>query len=202
MRVVFELASPIVGGEHFFDGLLTTAALFQALGRDALYLDPNIEILDVELPIFSTVMGGHRIWHASMVDLTKARMRTDKIKKRFDEEYLNWCKNKKINIGSGKFKAVNMPYPVYLVDKIEFYAKGDIAEVKQLLSRVKAIGGKRQIGYGRIKSFTVDPMDEDISLSKRRTPAKDISPGYRYGVGRVEPPYFLPTGHTMYKVAL
>lgn len=95
----------------------------------------------------------------------------------FVEGIIYWRKRveieteKKIRVGSGAFKAYNMPLPVIYTEKLVFLAHGIKTEIKELLELIAAVGKKRSIGRGHVRSWKIQEIDnppEDCVTFKDR----------------------------------
>lgn len=90
--------------------------------------------------------------------------------------YVNFeGKRGKINSQSGEFKAYRMPQLIRVVSDIQFYCVGDPDEIHRLLSLVTNIGKKGSQGYGYVKEWFIEEIENDYS---------DIGP---YGIMRPKP---------------
>lgn len=71
-----------------------------------------------------------------------------------------------ISEGMGEYRAYRMPQVIRTVQdgKIEFWAVGTLKKVEELLACIPAVGKKYAMGYGLVKSWTVEPCEEDYSL--------------------------------------
>jgi len=88
--------------------------------------------------------------------------------KRFDvkegEEYIDFKgKSQKVNLTAGKYKAYRMPMNIYLLDKLTWYAYGNMEEIKDLCETVTAIGKKKSQGFGYIDSWQFEEWHSDWS---------------------------------------
>lgn len=110
--------------------------------------------------------------------------------KRFDAQEAEECvdfqgRRGKVNVGAAKYKNYRMPLTIFLVPALTWYAVGDMAEVKDLISRVTSIGKKRSQGYGKVRNWMVQETEEDLShLRAIPNPEGDVIYGVR-------PPYWL-----------
>lgn len=91
-------------------------------------------------------------------------------------EYVDFKgKRGKINGASGEYKAYRMPQLIRVVSDIEFYCVGESTEIESLLSIVTNIGKKGSQGYGYVKEWLIEEIEDDYS---------DIGP---YGLMRTRP---------------
>lgn len=90
--------------------------------------------------------------------------------------YVNFeGKRGKINSQSGEFKAYRMPQLIRVVSDIQFYCVGDPDEIRRLLSLITNIGKKGSQGYGYVREWVIEEIENDYS---------DIGP---YGIMRPKP---------------
>lgn len=66
----------------------------------------------------------------------------------------------------GEFRAYRIPNIIRVVKGgiITFYAIGHKAEVEELLSLIPAVGKKCSVGWGMVKEWIVEEIDEDYTL--------------------------------------
>jgi len=113
---------------------------------------------------------------------------------------------------NGEFRGYRLPLRVRDVGRVVWFCVGDAKEVRRLLthprSGVRYLGKKGSIGYGLVKSWTVEPADDDWSwfapspagtVLMRGLPASMPLPndlvGFRKWYGGVAPPYWSPKYH-------
>lgn len=87
--------------------------------------------------------------------------------RRFDDQYEQYIdfkgKRGKVSASSGRYKAYRTPLNVLLFDYLEWYAVGDIDEVRELVEMVVAIGKKPAQGFGLVDRWEIVPWDDDWS---------------------------------------
>lgn len=84
-------------------------------------------------------------------------------------------KRGKIDSQKGFYKAYRIPQIIRIIGDIEFYCVGDPIEIQKYLSYVTNIGKKGSQGYGYVKEWLVEEVEDDYS---------DIGP---YGIMRPKP---------------
>jgi len=191
LKITFKVKNGISLNDNklFFDAILASALIKRVLKDDVILLGD--EVLDIKLPLLELENDDISFYAASLVVL-EGKQITEKLKRRFDEDYLIYCESKKIDIQRGEFKALNKPYVVYLVDEVNFYAIGNKKEVEDLLTEIDNLGGKRKLGYGFVRDVKVKEV-EDCKIF-RRIPNR--MKGYP---GRVNPPYWLHSDWCLYE---
>ena len=107
----------------------------------------------------------------------------------------------KFTEGTGQYKGFDLRDAVQWVDFAYGYGVGDVSAVESLLERIHFIGGLRKLGFGRVRSFDVSPVDDDQAWRYRHLPEPlgDHVPA----VGGLNPPYWDRTRHqTIYEPIL
>lgn len=114
---------------------------------------------------------------------------------------------KSVNIAAGAYKGVDLAFEGVWADHVTWYAFGDRNGVAELLERVTHLGKKHNLGWGRVKAWTVESGPGDIDWETMRwttggrqlvrpmpvlwTHAVDADgPALRRSV---RPPYWLPS---------
>lgn len=120
--------------------------------------------------------------------------------KRFDQAYSGLIdfrgKRGKVDNGSGKYKAYNMPVYYRHALYVRWYATGDREAIRSLLVDVTHIGKKTSQGFGRVNQWTVEPWPEQWWLYDGRGKLMRAIPepgGILYGV---RPSYWLARHQT------
>jgi len=169
MQTPLCLGHPWVNGEGLIDYLMFR----ETLGEDYYNLPTNQIITPINLPespLKKTKINGLSVAHCSVAqfDVCLEQAGTVMVYKRFDESTCHKIDTtvRKINIGSGQFKAYAMRLPYLPATKVTFYCCGDMDEVARLVGFLAGLGKKTAIGYGAIKSFSVEETDIDYSLYK------------------------------------
>lgn len=161
---------------------------------DLLSHDPTrtkgVEIIDPILPLVKRETNGHWYWAASFaLGEPKKEFRTH-WHKRYDlqaaVEYADFDGRRgKVDVGRGNYKNYRMPLTIFLVPELTWYVVGDLEAIKDLVCRITSIGKKRSQGYGKVREWTVEAADEDLS-NLRAIPDPDGDAIYG-----VRPPYWL-----------
>ena len=100
--------------------------------------------------------------------------------------YLNDDRSKKdIGDARGRYKEYRIALLVKYTKEITWYAHGHAGEIKKLLSYIDAIGYKRNIGYGLVKEWIVEPYKK-IQFDKSMRPIPDDNGNC---IKRIRPPY-------------
>lgn len=76
---------------------------------------------------------------------------------------------------SGEFKRYDLAFETMKVDSIYFYIRGDRSYIEKLISHIKWIGKKSNIGFGRVNNVYLTEIKEDKSFQLDPfTPAKPL----------------------------
>ena len=168
LKITAKMASPVViNHDLMLDTLLITKKAVE-LKLDAQTLDPlkPLEVQDIvqyfgDIPLCSKAFF-------EGVDSKNVYY------KRFDEDNEYFADTKKIKIGSGKYKNYANTLKVTDVAEIVFYAKGNKSEIERILSWVYALGKKESQGYGIIREWSVEKVDEIIDFLNPEKPLRPL----------------------------
>jgi len=111
----------------------------------------------------------------------------------------------KIDTQRSFYQSTLVHYSAYSTPRVYWFGSGDMEKVKLLISSVPAIGKKRRQGYGQVEHIEIEPLENDVSLSRfvrgERQPMRPIglkewqalygtSDIASLGCTRCSPPYF------------
>jgi hypothetical protein len=169
MQTPLCLGHPWINGEGLIDYLI-----FRETLGDNYYNLPTNQIITPkglpESPLKKSCYNGISVAHCSVAqfDIGLEQAGTVTVYKRFDESTCHKIDTttRKINIGSGQFKAYAMKLPYLPATKVEFYCCGDMEEITRLIGYLTGLGKKTVIGFGAIKSVSVEEIATDYSLYK------------------------------------
>jgi len=83
---------------------------------------------------------------------------------RLGQKYIDFGKRRgKLNASSGPYKSYRMPEVIRLVGEITFYAYGTKSKIEELLSYMTHLGKKTSIGWGKVKEWIVESIEEDFT---------------------------------------
>lgn len=177
MKITIHLASPVaVSGYLYLDGILAAAVMKEKLKDEYFDKKPNeSELIEIELPLDKK----YGVWCAS-VGFGDNREFVTSWTKRWENKYddiikFNEKAKMRVDIATGYFKNYHMPLIIKSYKQIIFYCRGNIAEVRRLLTTyITHIGKKASQGYGEIANITVEEIEEDYSLFKDGMPTRPI----------------------------
>jgi CRISPR type IV-associated protein Csf3 len=157
-----------------FDGILSYLQARAYLGRDY-YLLPSKTPLSKE-EMYSDNLPPQLVFetdglvHASVAefDASVEMVRKVTLYKRIDEAtlYLLESDIRRINVGSGIFRAYMMSLPLLPASKASFYINGDLQGILELCQHLVGLGADENVGFGDIRSVSVEETPEDYSLVK------------------------------------
>lgn len=175
-----------------FDGVLYSA--YARKYHPELLHTPILEqdsIIDFPLPLQKIVDNKYSYYNCSFAFFEKVAEDTRLFNKRYDtnfsERFVNFG-NKRgvVETRKGKFKNARVPLSIILTQKIEWYAVGEMQEVKSLLSYINKIGKKGSQGIGLVKEWIVEEIEQEQCLLLRAIP----DPNGLYEMS-IQPPYHL-----------
>ena len=101
------------------------------------------------------------------------------------------------NTQTGKLKNALYDHEKFGMDKVTYYVRGDLEKIKLLLTKLRYLGKKTSLGWGKIDKIAIEETDRDLSIIKggqlmRNLPVKNsfgIS-GDKVGLFRLMHPYW------------
>jgi hypothetical protein len=166
-KVTFWLGSPLCINHPWLhlDGITAHLRYEERLGREYRHLPSKTVVPQAtqhEAPLFLRTNG---VKHASVsVFCPHLPPYTMAMFKRFEPEGFPRNGPQRVNIGSGHFRNYMLRQVLIPCERVEFYAHGDMARVRRLLSTLTYLGNDGRVGWGQILRLDVVPTDEDISL--------------------------------------
>ena len=146
---------------------------------------------DIQLPLFRSVINGHKIWHASALFPDGATHETLRYwRKKFRQNRIEVTKGSP-NLQNGIYREYNTPIPLLLTPRMVAYASGNRKSVKKLLRRhIKSLGKKRGYGYGKIVNIECEQIKDDWSLIKNNKAMRWLPSPNGTRLVRPSPPYW------------
>lgn len=114
--------------------------------------------------------------------------------KKLDSRYVELLEQQRARVptSGGRYRAYHMPVAYRHALTIAWYVVGDPARISDLLRLVTHLGKKPSMGWGAVAEWSVEPSEEDYSVTgphgEVMRPIPDDA-GILYGV---RPPYWLP----------
>lgn len=171
LRITAMLENGICGNSPYFplDGALMLVALQREYGKNLPLIEEEI-VYPSSFPLEIRHSGSPYWYYAiSFAQYEEITKYVQYWHKRFREEYLSMLdpgKKSRIDMQSGTYRAYRMPLITYVVDKLEWYAMGDMDGIAELLQNVNYLGKKRAYGNGRVLKWEIEPILEDWSEIK------------------------------------
>lgn len=127
----------------------------------------------------------HGLWvyHASAALIGENEQQVVYFHKRLDVdgalEYVS-PRNRKVATAKGEYASKRIPFLTTAAERITWYALGEYDEIELILSSVLSIGKKRRRGYGRVRRWEIERIDDDRSVWRgneimRPVPARLLS---------------------------
>lgn len=179
-KVTAYMSAPIATtGIILLDGILS-AAIAKDLLKDEYYAGENIcgtkeQIDEMLSPILDRKQG---VYCASAGFGDNKEFITSWCK-RWDnnhDDMVTGFKGKvRIDDGAGYFKSYHMPLVVKSYKTITFYVRGDMSKIKELLENyIFYLGKKATQGFGQIRKWEFEEIEENWSLWKDNKPMRPI----------------------------
>ena len=217
-RITAELATPLIlsGETHLTLDALLSGVLFEDTG--------SVERALTEIPLERT----HGVWHGSSVFLDSCAIRTTEPLRAglgmrdIGSGALERLALKRLSRGPRNGQLAHIDtirdayqstleyYSGYRTPRVHWFGCGEIEVVEALLRGVPGIGKKRRQGYGQVAHIEIEPIEEDLSLSRivdgERIAMRPITfedwqrlygeaPTSSVGCTRPAPPYFKGEAH-------
>jgi hypothetical protein len=209
LKITCHLASPIGGDVPMLDSILEYE-MAQRLGLAGKIQrsEPAPPYGMITIPIARHWIGGLLIPCCSSPIVEPAQESVERFAKRLSTEHADLLKpseRKMVPVGNGLFKSYRLPIRLRHTSQIVWFTTGTRRHVLKLLKSVVSLGKKRSYGYGIIKEWTAEKIDEDLSwfaptdsgtILMRPLPACDDLPadliGFRKEFGAAQSPYWHP----------
>lgn len=130
-------------------------------GDEFLVIKTLSKILDRKYDVFCTSQG-----------IADSKEFVSSWVKRFNSSNADLIKFKgkgkqRVDIGGGPMKNYHMPIVLKSCKEITFYVRGDMQEVERLLTeQITYLGKKGSQGFGQIKEWEFEEIEEDYSIFK------------------------------------
>ncbi len=148
------------------DGLIFWGGAFRYPPGEVPGRDEPIE--ELPIPVRKRRVHGHDIYCASALfpieELESGELLSDTRhwRKRFRSERAEaLCANANINQSTGEFRSYNTPVSPLLSRALVGWFQGDRRTAKKWFRPLRALGRKREMGFGRITSIDFEETDED-----------------------------------------
>jgi len=215
-KITAWLNSPLCGEPPALDALLTWELSLRLGSKHHKKMTRNTRLKDIDvipLPIAKrTIMGLDIFCCSDAVIPLPLHEWEERQSKRFDTTHnaliLAEKNRKALLIASGPYKQRYSPLRVRLIDQICWFSRCDKKETNKLLKSILSVGKGRNYGYGLVRSWEFEPVEEDYSLfalhEGKHVLMKTISlscaidkkaTGYRRDFGAWQAPYWHPENY-------
>lgn len=185
LRITIYLRTPVALGHPWlhFDGIIAHMVRRAALG-EKYYDQPSKAWLRWEramkegwaeekdpIPIkkwCSSKVPKRCVYRASVAIFDAEGFQLTKIYKRFASQYAHIIRTKKrkLDIARGPFRSWAIKLPYVPATKAVFYVYGSKSKIEELLEHLPGLGKKVVVGFGEIRDFEIEEIEEDYSLVK------------------------------------
>lgn len=169
LKITFEMSSPISLTHPWmhFDGLVGHLLIVDALGEDYFILPRKFPLSrlfrEVELP-HPPIKHTKGMYHASVSIFDTDRKALEILYKKFEDRWAGG--KKKIYKGMGYFRDYMIQH-IYIPSKtITFYVNGDYEMLNRLCSIVTGLGDNTRVGWGAVRSYSIERIPENWSIVK------------------------------------
>jgi len=150
---------------------------------------------ELNLPLRQVEINGTRIYKASALSPEGDAIYIGRhFRKRFRIERAEFCTDAIINQSTGLYRRVNRRLEVVLCRKMVGWFDGTPKDIRKWLKALRAIGRKREMGYGRIVSFKIEPSEEDRTWQWEGMATRYVPHPAGLKLVRPRPPYWNATG--------
>lgn len=159
LRVTATMGGPFISmtGTLPLDGILaSTVARVEALPPP---LDED-GLLPIDIPIARSECGRFHLCSHGICE--RDAMETVYINQRFPVEQaqaMGGPKVKRVQLSTGQTKSHRLPKAAGHADAVHWYCIGDADRIRDLLRLVSFVGSKRAVGFGRVRRWTVEPVE-------------------------------------------
>ena len=138
-------------------------------------INSNHDTPPVEGLPLQVIEHGDKWWYACSVPIYSERLKYLKFwHRRFDVQHApKYMVEKKgaVDVKTAPFRNVRSATNNHLCDKIQWHVIGDRDEVERLVSKCRYVGGKRSMGFGRVRKWIVtESGHQDKALFLRPLP--------------------------------
>lgn len=170
LKIVFKLGAPVALTHPWLhlDGLISHLLLLDTLGEDYYVLPTKFPInrlvRETRLPNPPIMRHKSGLYYASASIFDVDTKRVEVMYKRFEDSYAPANARKRISRGSGHFRDYAMRHVYIPATTVTFYARGVPEVLERLLSYVPGLGDNVRIGWGEVRSFSIEEISDDYSI--------------------------------------
>jgi len=188
LRIVFDLAAPIVLYDHvYLEGLLAWVVVRELTDGQGVDKPPRYTPLPLETAGFYGSGGQLPLWKASVLHAVGPTVGDNVfVHKRAPAAYQSRAGS--INTSAGRWMDRRIPLPVVEAGAWEAFCYGDAGEVERLLGKISHVGKRRGMGFGEIRRFWVVPWEGGDMFVHDGRLAHAIPQEHEHGYGIYDPP--------------
>lgn len=162
--------------------------------QDLRHLDRSVAPGDVRLPVVTSRINGHLVYHASaLFPIGPTGESVWYWRKRFRTSRCELATGSP-NITNGTYRDWQMPLPLLLCRRMVAYVRGPRREIRRALEGIRYLGKKRAHGHGKVLGFEIDQVDQDYSLVMDGRAMRWLPMPSGPRLTRPRPPYWHPMG--------
>ncbi len=183
-------------GYLHLDGLLAAAVVDRDNVPRAQHPD---ELVPIEIPV-QLHSGGFHMASAAVVQADGHEEQYTQRRYPLDEMQIFGPPGlRKVNIAAGARKNHRIPRQAVLCDDLTWYAIGDLAEVRELLTFIGYLGKRRGVGLGQVLDWKIEecePWGEGFPILQNGIPQRHLPQGLPgigvedWIIGRLTYPYW------------
>lgn len=183
-KVVMHMKSPVAVMDNIIlDSIISAAACKEILGDDYYAGNNETGTKEMQYSVLGKIIDKKYDVYCTSYGFGDNREFLVNWNKRFDTKYDNYVdlgKKGRLDIGAGYFKNYHMPLIVRSYKTINFYVRGDLKKIKELLENyIHFIGKKSAQGYGEIAKYEFEEIKEDYSIIKENKLMRHIPIKYK-----------------------
>jgi CRISPR type IV-associated protein Csf3 len=175
MRTPIAAIDPII-----LDSIISAAKAKELLGED-FYTGENVAGTKEEIEsMLNPILDKQDGVYCTSIGLGDNREYVGSWSKRWDDKNDDIVEfrgrgKKRIDIGAGYYKNYHMPLVLKSYKTITFYVRGDMGEIERLLNNyIFYLGKKGSQGYGQIRKWEFEEIEENWSVWKDNKPMRPI----------------------------
>lgn len=209
LKVTCMLQSAIASDVPMLDAVIE-GEMAHRLGKGATIQrdQPAPRYGEIPVPYLRATFGGMSIPCCSSPIWATAMESVEHFGKRLATEHsslLSPDKRQMAPMTNGVFKSYRIPLRLRDCGRIVWFIRGERREVRKILRDIHSLGKKRSFGYGRVKEWQVENVEQDLSwfaktdrgtILMRPLPKCDDLPadliGFREEFGAAQSPYWHP----------
>jgi hypothetical protein len=213
-KITCNIVSPIYGELPKFDSLLQWEMSFRLGIKHEFKLQKQNKLSEIKtmpIPLSKKTIGDYDLYCCSdpIIFSDSISWSENHCKRLETEKITNLVKEKErktLQIASGNYKMRFVKLDIKLINKIIWFVRGDIKEIRKLLKSIFFIGKYRKIGYGLVSDFKFEEIENDYSIFAENENGEKVLMktipynenffknviGYSKSFGSAFPPYWHP----------